>query len=32
MQRAVDDIIKKRPALSRWHRDYAAKFERFMKG
>src|SRR5258708_644223 len=29
-QWAVDDIIKNRPALSRWHRDYAAAFERFM--
>jgi NAD(P)-dependent dehydrogenase (short-subunit alcohol dehydrogenase family) len=32
MQWAVDDIIKSRPALSRWHPDYAAEFERFMKG
>ena len=32
MQWAVDDIIKNRPALSRWHQDYAAEFERFMKG
>jgi NAD(P)-dependent dehydrogenase (short-subunit alcohol dehydrogenase family) len=32
MQWAVDDIIKNRPALSRWHPDYAAEFERFMKG
>jgi hypothetical protein len=32
MQWAVDDIIKNRPALSRWHKDYAAEFERFMKG
>jgi NAD(P)-dependent dehydrogenase (short-subunit alcohol dehydrogenase family) len=31
MQWAVDDIIKNRPALSRWHKDYAAEFERFMK-
>ena len=32
MQWAVDDIIKNRPALSRWHKDYAAEFERFMTG
>jgi NAD(P)-dependent dehydrogenase (short-subunit alcohol dehydrogenase family) len=32
MQWAIDDIIKNRPALSRWHPDYAAEFERFMKG
>jgi NAD(P)-dependent dehydrogenase (short-subunit alcohol dehydrogenase family) len=32
MQWAVDDIIKNRPALSRWHKGYAAEFERFMKG
>jgi NAD(P)-dependent dehydrogenase (short-subunit alcohol dehydrogenase family) len=32
LQWAVDDIIKNRPALSRWHQDYAAEFERFMKG
>jgi NAD(P)-dependent dehydrogenase (short-subunit alcohol dehydrogenase family) len=32
MQWAADDIIKNRPALSRWHQDYAAEFERFMKG
>jgi NAD(P)-dependent dehydrogenase (short-subunit alcohol dehydrogenase family) len=32
MQWAVDDIVKNRPALSRWHKDYAAEFERFMKG
>jgi NAD(P)-dependent dehydrogenase (short-subunit alcohol dehydrogenase family) len=32
MQWAVDDIIKNRPALSRWHQDCAAEFERFMKG
>jgi len=32
MQWAVDDIIKNRPALSRWDKDYAAEFERFMKG
>jgi len=32
MQWAVDDIIKNRPALSRWHRDYTAEFEQFMRG
>ncbi len=32
MQWAVDDIIKNRPALSRWHKDYATEFERFMRG
>jgi NAD(P)-dependent dehydrogenase (short-subunit alcohol dehydrogenase family) len=32
MQWAVDDIIKNRPALSRWDKDYAAEFERFMTG
>jgi NAD(P)-dependent dehydrogenase (short-subunit alcohol dehydrogenase family) len=32
MQWAIDDIIKNRPALSRWHPDYAAEFERFMTG
>jgi NAD(P)-dependent dehydrogenase (short-subunit alcohol dehydrogenase family) len=32
MQWAIDDIIKNRPALSRWHKGYAAEFERFMKG
>jgi len=32
MQWAVDDIIKNRPALSRWDKDYAAEFERFMAG
>ena len=32
MQWAVDDIIKNRPALSRWDPGYAAEFERFMKG
>jgi short-subunit dehydrogenase len=30
MQWAVDDIIKNRPALSRWHPDYKAEFEAFM--
>lgn len=32
MQWAIDDIIKNRPALSRWHEGYAAEFDRFMKG
>ena len=32
MQWAVDDIIKNRPALSRWHPDHTAEFERFMQG
>jgi NAD(P)-dependent dehydrogenase (short-subunit alcohol dehydrogenase family) len=32
MRWSADDIIKNRPALSRWHPDYAAEFERFMKG
>ncbi len=32
MQWTVDDIIKNRPALSRWDKDYAAEFERFMAG
>jgi NAD(P)-dependent dehydrogenase (short-subunit alcohol dehydrogenase family) len=31
MQWAVDDIIKNRPALSRWHPDYAASFAEYMK-
>ena len=29
---AVGDIVENRPALSRWHPDYAAAFERFMAG
>jgi len=29
---AADDIIQNRPALSRWHPDYAAAFAEFMKG
>jgi NAD(P)-dependent dehydrogenase (short-subunit alcohol dehydrogenase family) len=32
MRWAIDDIVKNRPALSRWHKGYAAEFERFMKG
>lgn len=32
MQWAVDDIIKNRPALSRWHPDFAASFAEHMKG
>jgi NAD(P)-dependent dehydrogenase (short-subunit alcohol dehydrogenase family) len=30
MRWASDDIIKNRPALSRWHPDYKAEFEAFM--
>ena len=29
---AIGDIIENRPALSRWHKDYAEKFEAYMKG
>jgi NAD(P)-dependent dehydrogenase (short-subunit alcohol dehydrogenase family) len=29
---AAGDIIENRPALSRWHPDYAAAFARFVKG
>ncbi len=29
---AIGDIIENRPALSRWHPDYADAFESFMKG
>jgi len=29
---AIGDIIENRPALSRWHPDYAAAFEAFVKG
>jgi len=29
---AAGDIVENRPALSRWHPDYAAAFERFVKG
>jgi NAD(P)-dependent dehydrogenase (short-subunit alcohol dehydrogenase family) len=32
MQWMVDDIIENRPALSRWHPDYAATFAVFVKG
>jgi NAD(P)-dependent dehydrogenase (short-subunit alcohol dehydrogenase family) len=32
IQWAADDIIKNRPALSRWHPDHAADFAAFMKG
>ena len=31
MQWAVDDLIKNRPALSRWHPDYKEAFEAFMR-
>ena len=30
MQWSLDDIIKNRPALSRWHPDFEAEFARFM--
>lgn len=30
MQWAIDDVILNRPALSRWHPDFAAAFEAFM--
>src|ERR1700682_2295599 len=29
---AAGDIVENRPALSRWHPDYAEAFERFVKG
>jgi NAD(P)-dependent dehydrogenase (short-subunit alcohol dehydrogenase family) len=32
MQWAMDDLIRNRPALSRWHPDHKAAFEAFMKG
>ena len=32
MQWMADDIIKNRPALSRWHPDHAASFAEFIKG
>jgi NAD(P)-dependent dehydrogenase (short-subunit alcohol dehydrogenase family) len=32
MQWAIDDIIKNRPALSRWHAGWKAEFEAFMTG
>jgi hypothetical protein len=31
MQWMVDDIIKNRPALSRWHPDHAAAFAEYVK-
>jgi NAD(P)-dependent dehydrogenase (short-subunit alcohol dehydrogenase family) len=31
MQWAIDDVILNRPALSRWHPDFAAAFEAFMQ-
>jgi hypothetical protein len=31
MRWAMDDLIKNRPALSRWHPDYKAEFEAFME-
>ena len=31
IQWAADDLIKNRPALSRWHPDYAAEFTRYME-
>jgi NAD(P)-dependent dehydrogenase (short-subunit alcohol dehydrogenase family) len=31
MQWMADDIIKNRPALSRWHADYKAQFDQFMR-
>ncbi len=30
MRWALDDIILNRPALSRWHPDYKAEFDRHM--
>jgi len=32
MRWAMDDLIANRPALSRWHPDYKAAFDAFMKG
>jgi NAD(P)-dependent dehydrogenase (short-subunit alcohol dehydrogenase family) len=32
MQWSADDLILNRPALSRWHPDYQAKFARFLHG
>ena len=29
---AAGDIVENRPALSRWHKDYEAKFAEYMKG
>jgi NAD(P)-dependent dehydrogenase (short-subunit alcohol dehydrogenase family) len=31
VQWAADDLIKNRPALSRWHPEYAAEFARYME-
>jgi hypothetical protein len=31
MQWMADDIIRNRPALSRWHPDYAAEFSAFVE-
>jgi hypothetical protein len=31
MQWNVEDIVKNRPALSRWHPDYAQQFAEWMK-
>ncbi|MBY0274610.1 SDR family NAD(P)-dependent oxidoreductase [Candidatus Binatia bacterium] len=31
MQWAIDDVILNRPALSRWHPDFAAAFEAFLR-
>lgn len=31
MQWAIDDVIRNRPALSRWHPDFAQEFEAFMQ-
>ena len=32
MQWAIGDIVENRPALSRWHPDYAQAFAKFVKG
>jgi NAD(P)-dependent dehydrogenase (short-subunit alcohol dehydrogenase family) len=32
IQWAASDIVENRPALSRWHPDYAEAFEKFVKG
>ncbi|MBV9511145.1 MAG: SDR family NAD(P)-dependent oxidoreductase [Caulobacteraceae bacterium] len=32
IQWAADDLIKNRPALSRWHPDHAEAFKRYMEG
>jgi hypothetical protein len=32
MRWAMDDIIRNRPALSRWHPDYEQAFAKFMSG